>query len=462
MTSFALNSTFDTTNLFSDIAVKQSLETLWGMTRDEANLIVTLSALGMGGKKRSVGTKNPYWALDDYPAEKTTISAATGGLVANYVNASSAYTETNWYGGGTTATGTAGQISLSEKRFYRDDVLTITDSNGYSVQLRLGDFVSGTGPYMYDIAEIIYTNVASAATSVTFSSGETAVIDGTAVLFDDEARSYLNVKPGVVYNYMQKFRETVGKGQFERGEMTLANTTLQHLAKLGFNSFEKKRNNALYNNKYFLAPTSGGDDRAMFGGFPYIFDPHDSSACLSTTYKGVNACDTGTTLDYGNLMTWWSNLFVKGSKSRMLFTSPRMAVLLLRAIRTEVQITNAAYSNVHPDFPRVIGEVPSFETAFGRVYLHVDRGATDIRARVYDDTTTTRVNSPLYWMLGIDPEQAGIVYYDCPEAGGVQTPKIVNVQKTRNSTIDEIEFTTTMSLFYGDPQTGGYYGITNS
>ena len=59
----------------------------------------------------------------------------------------------------------------------------------------------------------------------------------------------------------------------------------------------------------------------------------------------------------------------------------------------------------------------------------------------------------------IDPTDIGMVNLDVV-GEGIASPKIRDVFKERNNSIEEIEFDTIASLAIGDPEAHGYFGLS--
>jgi hypothetical protein len=97
------------------------------------------------------------------------------------------------------------------------DVIQIHNGTKF-VSIRLGSRVSGSGSdWIYSIGTILATDVADSGGDVTFASATIVQVLAPAVTYDDEARDFLNVKPDMTGNQMQRSRSTVGSGKWERG-----------------------------------------------------------------------------------------------------------------------------------------------------------------------------------------------------------------------------------------------------
>lgn len=431
LVSTSYNAVFNEYALGTDpnIIQEQSLFAAWGENKDEAALVATLNMLqGMGKFGRSIKTKSPVWAIGDYPEERATLGA--------------------------TFAFDATTIQLTEKRFFENDMLYIHDGTDYAL-VRLGAFSSGT--YIYNA-----TIVETTKTSGSFATTSTVFVNSPAVTYDDEARKFLNVKPNLIGNQMQRMRDTVGAGQLERSEVFLADHSLQRLVKLGFKSFAKKMNNAIHFNMTKDAPASGtAEDYGIFGGLPYFLNPHGATGSVANdNVKGINKVFSGTSIDYADLIDWSQELTQKGMKDKLIFLSPFMMTKMLRALEGKVSLERRDYMGVNLGYERVWND-PVAEMAFGSFKFIVDRGLAGGRLTVKDKDTPATIADSLHWMVAIDPSDIGLIYLDA-EGMGTMTPQIRNVLKERNNSVEEIEFDSAMTLAVGDPELHGYFGITNA
>lgn len=434
------------------IALEQSIEVNWDTVEDVAAMIALLGKIENQGMSRSIMAKKISWASDEYTQNTDTLAATVGfSAGANAIASAAAVVGT-----------AAGVIALTSHKYYSGDVIYIANATDW-LQVRLGTYTgAGTAGYLYNVAEVMGHTRLTAAGSAQFSAGASVTVCAPAINYDGEARDYLNIRPTIMTNVMQRIRDTIGRGKLERSEKFLVNYSIEYLAKLGFKRFMQKINKSLYTNFRSFQASAGATDYGHMGGFPHFLNPGDwTTGMASSTYQGVNRVDTGTTVDYGNFAIDYSQaLFEKGSKNRVVNCPPVMASKILNGVRNEVSVDRNEYLFL-PSMERAIGQMPSFETGFGRVWLNVDRGAAGIRTQVFDDTTTTRSNDYLYWALCIDPENVGVSWMEV-DGMGVMSPRISNVFKQRNNTIEEIEFDAVMSLLVKRPDTCGYYGIDNS
>jgi len=105
------------------------------------------------------------------------------------------------------------------------------------------------------------------------------------------------------------------------------------------------------------------------------------------------------------------------------------------------------------------------DLGYGSLTLITDNGMSQLYQRVASNITaaatgiTKRVDSTYSNKFGVivDVEEVALIYMETTE--GVQSPKIVDVNKYRNSTLDEMEMDAGFMLAIGDPRTGGYFAV---
>jgi len=439
-----------------DIIQDNSIKTMWGENKDDAALVATVSMLARRGRFGSpIKDKTPIWAIGDYPDETSSLADA---LVFDD-SVGTPKTVAAWKS--TADTGVAGVIHLASNKFMAQDVIQIHNGTKFVI-IRLGSkLADATSDYTYTIGSILATDIADAGGDVTFASAAVVQVLAPAVTYDDEARNFLNVKPDMIGNQMQRSRSTVGAGRWERGETFLADHSLEGLVRKGFKSEARKWNKFFHCSAESAAPASGSaEDYGVSGGLPYFLNPHKAtSGVASTAYKGVNRVDTGTALSQRNLMRWSEELFERGSKNRLFFCSPAFATKFYEALITDISLNRPMYGTINQGFEDVWTQ-PTIQLPYGNLTLIVDRGLTGIGMSVFDNTTTARQGDNLNWGVAIDPEDIGIVPF-IPEGEGAQTLQPKNIQEVRNNSVEEVEFDATQTLCLGDPRQHGYYALTN-
>jgi len=434
----------------SGIIQEQSLDTAWGMMRDEAPLAALLNAMPSGRFAPVANTTKPFWALGDYPSEDDALDPSAGFTFDDSEGAPTAVAA--W------TNGTVSRIKFVSSRFFAGDIVHISHATlDYYVTVKLG--AADTAP-QYVVAQIISTNVPDAGGDVEFAAGTRVEILASAVDYDGYARDFLNVRADLLYNHMQRIRETVGAGQVERSNQYLTDRSLENLVKLGFGSFAKKLEKSLFlNHSTYLAGT-GATDTGIMGGIPYFLNPHGaSSGIASTSSKGINKVFSASSVSYNDLIAWMEELTVKGSKDKLVFLSPYMMRLVIEALQGIVSIQRENFGSVNPGFENVFNP-QSAEFAFGKLRFIVHRGLTGVKQVVKDKDNSSLVASPLKYMVAIDPNDIGLQHLNVV-GEGVATPKIRDVFKERNNSIEEIEFDTIATLAIGDPEAHGYFGITS-
>lgn len=430
-----------------DIIIEQATRRLWGMSKDEAGLVSTLNLLQARGKFgfNSHASKKVNFAIGEYPTENLT-------LAASFTSASDS------------------SIRVTTDRLFSGDVLVLRENISSTEEWAVVKITSTAGAPNYTYS----CTVISHSTGV-FTTSARVELSASAVDYDGPARSFLNIKGDVGHNYMQRSRDTVGKGLLERTELTLAENSLEHVVTLAMKSYLKKIDKQIHQSPVAFQTGSSATDYGYAGGLSYFFNPHDATYsdssgvrtlaaydAVNNGYVGVNKVVSGTTIDTSDLRRWMSDLTKYGSKEKFVALSPLMMQLVYDSLENTVgfRADTPAPNIFLPEFAHAFN-MPSYETGFGRIYFVVDRSMTGMRQHIIDDGDGSTTANGLYWMVAIDPMHTGMVYLNA-EGGGTMTPKIKMVEKERNNSIEEIEIDSAWSLIIDDPRTGGYFGITNS
>ncbi len=437
--SIGYNSVINQSTLLTSPSIiqDQSIQVMWGLLKDEASLTRLLTMMsGRGKLGGSIGTKTPLWGIGDYISE-------TGTLGASF-NSSSATT-----------------IQLTEQKFVEDDIIHLGENNSGTEEwaiVRINSFASGS--YIYNCTVLDHS-------TFTFTTSANVTVLSSGVPYDGEARKFLNVHPTMAQNQMQRTRDTVGVGQWEESEKYLADHSLEHQIALGFKAVQKKKNKSLYLN-YIATSASSGSDYGVAGGLPYFFNPHDATfddssgirnLCVSGA-TGHNQVDSGTEIDLDNLAEWGEKLTRKGGKEKVLNMSPLMFRKFMTQLRNEVTIQRPSFMEYNLGFGSA-WDMHALDLGFVTFYLNCDRGAQAIPSLVIDDDDESTQADRLHWMVAIDPDHTGLINYEV-KGKGSQSLQINPVSKTRNNSIQEVEMDSTWTLAIDDPETGGYYGITNN
>lgn len=457
----------------STLIQRQSLEAMWGMTRDTDALIATISMLGNAGKfggKGSIKTKAPLWGVGDYITERDTITAdlkieqthTTGALAMD----------------GTLVLKLAGAGYLVDDMIMVVDPAATVDTAGTGTTeyawavLRLTSAGATPTVKVEAVSALLWATTTSG--SITFELETTDVIrTAAAVDYDRQARTFINVKPDMIGNFMQHTSDTVGSGSWERAETFLADHSLSHLVRLANKGFMARLNNALYVNKKAVMAGSGVKDYGISGGFSYFFNPEGlTAATVPTTqsatekyvasfdYEGQNLALA--TLTSAGVATWVADLASYGSKTKLFFTSNLMAFKLIDVVigLSSVQVSNRMISNLKNSIYPDMWQAMTIDFGYGSLQVITDNGIKGISQKVVTNTgQNSLTHDSLYWGIAVDPAQVKIIYLETEN--GVQAPKIVDVEKYRNDTVDEVEMDAGWMLAYGDPRTGGYL-LTNA
>jgi len=432
-----------------DIVAREAIRTKWGMNRRNSEIGSTFMMLGnTSGFGGSIGAKKPEWAIGDYPDERTTLTKAV--------------TITN----AQVSSGTEFVIELGDSRFIADDMLSISVDIAGVEDKALIRVRGKVGDKVYKVVCLHKTLVGNMV--ITTANVGTVIVLSPAVTYDDSARSYLNVKADMMFNFMQRSRETVGAGQWETGETFFADHSLGDQIEKGFESFRRKITNSIYSNTVASTPaTKGVEDFGTWGGLPYFLNPTGLTSVTTTAaggrdlaneeFKGINKVLSGWTTD--GLNEWSTDLFERGNDLKMLFCKPTTINKIITALNADTVIHKQDFGVINPAFVGAFSH-PTIELSYGRLMLVADRGATAINQKVKDATTSTfNTSHSDDWAVAIDPTDIGFTYYT-PNGKGAQTPTINDIAPERNSSIEESEFDTTMTMVIGDPRQHGYVSVS--
>jgi len=431
--AFSQGTVMNTNSLSNDIQ-RQSINTAWDSIRDHATTAVTLEKISQGSISDS---KMIEFALGDYLAETATLGAA-------------------FNSGGSS-------ITLTEQRYFTGDMLWFQESSTTYALVRLTNDGNGSGVYSCTVLD----------GDGELSSGTVGQMAAPGVDLHGEARDFLNVTGDLGKQYFQRMRETIGKSYFETAEHFLVDNSLDGLVRKAFRSFYRKLNHSLFTNTVASGRRATGTDFQIFGGFPYFFNSKNATfseangirTLAANGYYGKNKVDTGTTLDFMNILNWVEELVEYGNKDKFVTLSPAMYIKFLQAVKSEITVMNSSFAQFVPSFANA-WEVPVADFGFGRLHLFVDRGLTGMKQIVTDGSNTA---NSLDWMVAYDPEYTRMEtlnitgnQYTSADETGVQEVRIRPVTNTNNPTLKKIEFDGTKALVINDPRTGGYYGITGS
>jgi hypothetical protein len=422
MVTILTGNTHNYTDMSNEIN-KLSLQRAWGLNRRQAALAATLNTIsGMNGFKSSANSSQLVWALGDYPGEDTTLSVAF------------AYNGTS--------------ISVADGRVSEGYTLYLHDGTDFAI-------VKLTGASSCRV-------VSTDKTSGSFATATTKVkILANSVDYDGEALDFSNVRVGTVNNYMQRARQTVGSGKVEQSDQHLTDRSIEHQIALGFEAYARQMSLSIHSNRITEIASTGQTDTGIAGGLPYLLNPHKAtSGVLSQDYKGVNRVDSGTTVSIANLKSWSYDLFSKKGDEKFVFCSPYFLNKVEAACYGSVQLERQSYQNINLGFDSV-WESQVLDLPAGRLRFFIDLSMKNLNMDLFDNTTPATQAAVNDWMVAVDPMDIGLIYREVKDMG-VMSPRIVPVNKERNSSIEEYEFDSIFTLALGDPERHGYYGITNS
>jgi len=434
-----------------DIVAREAIRTKWGFNRRNSEIGSTFMMLGnSSGFGGSAGAKKLEWAIGDYPDERTTLTSSIAPISAAAISS-----------------GVEFDLVLGDKRFIADDMLSISFIIGGTENKALFRIRSGNG---YNYKAICLHKTLLSSMTITTTNVSSVIVLSPAVTYDDSARSYLNVKADMMFNYMQRSRETVGAGKWETGETFFADHSLGDQIEKGFESFRRKITNSIYSNTIASTPAAQGvEDFGTWGGLPYYLNPTALTSSnmidgdgkrdlANANYSGINKVITGGAWTLDGINDWSTDLFERGGETKMLFCKPTTMNKILTACNADTVIHKQDFGTINPDYVGAFSH-PTIELAYGNLMLVADRGASGINQRVVDSSTgTANTSNATDWAVAVDPTDVGFTYYT-PNGEGAQTPHVADVPSVRNSSIEETEFDTTMTMALGDPRQHGYISI---
>ena len=435
-----------------NLIAQQIALTRWGIIKQNARSLAALRNLKQnGGPVSRVLGNEIQWAIGD------------GFNDIDSLQANFAYNAT--------------KIRLGLSHHKPDDVFSIygdTAGSGTTPAKALvrltgkGLFIS-TGIYEYP-CEVLH--VIGTAPTFLYSTSHAATVAKLAasVPFANQAREMTNLSPDLAKNKVQRNRDTVGKSRNEQSTLTLVDNSMENLVRLKVDEQGRLWDRSIFFNdvaKGVQTATQGGENSGLFGGLPYMFNPHDAAfseanqirTMAADGYAGYNRVfsSSGGVLTRSNLRSWVSGM--EGGTDKLVFLSRSMFSKLADSLQDEVQITRQDFSAFA--VPEVNAwTLPAVDLSFARLFFIVDdvlRGAGQL---VKDDEDNSIIGDPLDWMVAVDPLHTFLVPQ---EENGVAKDLIVRpVSTTNNSDYDMTEIDAAYTLLMSDMRTGGYCAIHKS
>lgn len=423
-----------------NILFRQLEMSSWGEIQNRADTWKLLSFLS--GFQTTSMSKKPEWAIGDEETRSLTLAA---GFVLPSTD-----------GGKVTVTLSESHVADNQLLYIREDlsangvaeaIIRYRDATGN--ESKRVQFVNSTG---------------TAAANRTFTTSATVTTLPNNAEFDGKVGAGIELAPEFINNAMMRSREAVQVGTHTHSDNLITDVSIEKQAKMKMYKVMRDMNSLLWlsNNKKVAA--QGFADFGMVGGFDYFFRPDNTSmtnidGTTLTGLKGVRKLTTSTTISSNMLDEWMIDFTEYGSDEKVLVANPTVINKFVQMAKRE-GILQYGDRFGSPNIDNYFAAVQSIETAFGKLWLVPDRGATGIYKYITDGTLSLNSTS-----MGIvfDKAHTRIIHHNATKGKinkGVQSLKLLPVDTTAdNNSVDKMEWDTTWSLMIDDPRTGGYIGF---
>ena len=141
---------------------------------------------------------------------------------------------------------------------------------------------------------------------------------------------------------------------------------------------------------------------------------------------------------------------------KIALCSGSMYVKLLKMLNANVSIQTDTLSFLNAGAQPYF-ENPVVDFGFGEIMFMRDRGIDNTYMYVVDQENNSTTAFTRDWMLFIDPLDAGIINHDVK--GDTRTFKLQDVDKYRNSDLDEVALSVSFSLAVKQPRVHGFFAL---
>ena len=250
-------------------------------------------------------------------------------------------------------------------------------------------------------------------------------------------------------NVMQMFDLAFGKNMVALSQTTKFDNSLEYLGLEIQDRLFRMINNQLLFGVAAREPQSGKDYGVM-KGLPAFMGLADTSA---VTNGVVGKVDTGTTVDFWNLVDWL-NARTMGSERLLCITSPSFATKIAKAAAA----VNETARTVTVEFPRVSITKKEYSVGDHILSIVTDRNLESASPKFTDWTNTAAHQNMLF---AIDTDNFKLSYHDNAELG-LMTPSIRDIEQVRDKRVKERHMTAALSCAMWKLPSHGAYGITNT
>ena len=438
----------DMTNLLSPPTYKELVdagyvqrEVIKDTIADTFNQSPFVSSLILMNKGRTSRSKKPEWLVGD-------VDAATTGLNGDVAV--------------TVKSGTLYAVTLDDTRIPPHSLLALYDStHGYRSVVSYG--TSGVAD-----SKTVWTN--GGGTQTFHEAHTTVYVLPTSMPFDGTAGPGVNYGGKFVSNAMQRIRESVQRGPHTETDAMYMKRDLAEFARIKYIALQRQIERQLFLGSDKALMETRFERDGVMGGLDYFGRPGETTGMSDsvggaeitwdyptgeylywgTGLKGFTSLISGSTISFDTIEGIMEEATHCGSQDRHIFCPPKVARKFTKMARNEKVLESMDWT--FPNFPNIVAKVPGFETAFGRVFIHVDRSATGINKYVRNATQYIAGED---WAYVLDMDQFDWITHDV-EGKGVQgiTLKPVTLNED-NNTIEKAEWDGTHTIANFMPPASG-------